>query len=70
MRSTDSFLKSRIEKAKQRGEIARSADPAALAYLATATLHTLALRSRAGLPRKELDALAAGAIAVICAKPR
>ena len=42
--------------------------PAALAYLATATLHTLAIRSRAGLPRKELEALASAAIAVICGK--
>jgi hypothetical protein len=70
MRTTDSFLKSQIEKAKQRGEIARSADPTALAYLATATLHTLAIRSRAGLPKKELDALVAAAIEMICAKPR
>ena len=69
MRSTDSFLKHRIEKAKERGEIARDADAAALAYLATATLHTLAVRSRAGIARKELDALAAAAIKVICAAP-
>ena len=66
MRSTDSFLKHQIEKAKQRGEIARDADPAALAYLASGTLHTLAVRARAGLPRKELDALADAAIGVIC----
>jgi hypothetical protein len=66
MRTTDSFLKHRIEKAKQRGEIARDADPAALAYLASGTLHTLAVRARAGLPRKELDALADAAIGVIC----
>ena len=70
MRSTDSFLRAQIEKAKARGEIARDADPAALAYLASATLHTLAIRSRAGLPRKELDALAKAAIEVICGKPR
>jgi hypothetical protein len=69
MRSTDSFLKHQIGKAKERGEIARDADPAALAYLATATLHTLAVRARAGLPRKELDALVDAAIKVICAAP-
>ena len=68
MRSTDSFLKHQIEKAKERGEIARDADPAALAYLATATLHTLAVRSRAGITRKELDALADAAIGVICGR--
>jgi TetR/AcrR family transcriptional regulator, copper-responsive repressor len=65
--ATDSFLKHRIEKAKERGEIPRDADATALAYLATATLHTLAIRSRAGLPRKELDALVKAAIDVICA---
>lgn len=70
MRSTDSFLRAQIEKGRARGEIARDADPAALAYLASATLHTLAIRSRAGLPRKELDALAKAAIEVICTKPR
>ena len=69
MRTTDSFLKHQIEKARERGEIARDADAVALAYLASATLHTLAVRSRAGLPRKELDALATAAIGVICAKP-
>jgi hypothetical protein len=69
MRTTDSFLKHQIEKAQERGEIARDADAAALAYLASATLHTLAIRSRAGLPRKELDALADAAIGVIAGKP-
>ena len=59
----------RIEKAKERGEIARGADPTALAYLASATLHTLAVRARAGLPRRELNALVDAAIGVICAKP-
>jgi TetR/AcrR family transcriptional regulator, copper-responsive repressor len=68
MRTTDSFLKYQIEKAREQGEIPRDADPAALAYLATATLHTLAIRSRAGLPRKELDALVKAAIDVICAQ--
>ena len=70
MRTTDGFLTHQIEKAKQRGEIARDADPAALAYLATATLHTLAVRARAGLPRKELNALVNAAIDVICGTPR
>jgi TetR/AcrR family transcriptional regulator, copper-responsive repressor len=68
MRTTDGFLTHQIEKAKARGEIARDADPAALGFLATATLHTLAVRSRAGLPRNELDALVDAAIDVICGK--
>ena len=69
MRTTDSFLRHQIEKARERGEIARDADAAALAYLASATLHTLAVRSRAGLSRKELDALVDAAIGVIAGKP-
>src|SRR3954449_3840601 len=69
VRNADDFLRRQIEKAQAQGEIARDADPAALAYLATGTLHTLAIRSRAGISRKELDALAKAAIAVICGKP-
>ena len=69
MRSTDEFLTGQIRKAKERGEIPPGADTAALGYLATATLHTLAIRSRAGLPRKELNALVDAAIKVICAPP-
>jgi len=66
-RGIDGFLTHQIEKAQAGGEIARTADSTALGYLATATLHTLAIRSRAGLPRKELDALVDAAINVICA---
>ena len=68
VRNADDFLRGQIEKAKERGEISRDVDAAALAYLATATLHTLALRSRAGNARKELDALADAAIGVICGR--
>ena len=69
MRTTDSFLKSRIDKAKTRGEIAPNADTAALAYLATATLHTLAMRSRAGCRARNSTRSSMRAIGVICAKP-
>jgi TetR/AcrR family transcriptional regulator, copper-responsive repressor len=68
-RATDAFMKSRIVKAKERGEIAKNADPTALAYLATATMHTIAIRSRAGVSRKDLETLVDAAINVICAKP-
>ena len=68
MRSTDSFLRGQIDKAKERGEIPRDTDTTALAYLATATLHTLAVRSRAGIPRKQLNALVDAAIRTICPK--
>jgi AcrR family transcriptional regulator len=66
IRGTDAFLGELIRKARDRGEIASTASPADLAQLATAILHTLAVRSRAGLSREELNALAAATIDVIC----
>ena len=65
---TDAFLADVIGKARDCGEIAGSADPLALAQVATATLHTLAVRSRVGVPRRELKALAAAAVDMICGK--
>ena len=52
--------------AKENGELPESADPVVLAQLASATIHTIAIRARAGVPRKELEAIVKGAIAVIC----
>jgi TetR/AcrR family transcriptional regulator, copper-responsive repressor len=66
IRGTDAFLADLIEKAQARGEVSAGADPAALAQIATATLHTIAVRSRVGASRKELSALAAAAIDLIC----
>ena len=59
-------LTDRIRKACNRGEIAADADPDTLAQLATATLHTLAVRSRVGVPRKQLMELAGAVIDLIC----
>jgi TetR/AcrR family transcriptional regulator, copper-responsive repressor len=36
--------------------------------LASATLHTIAIRARAGTPRAELEEIARKAIGVICSK--
>ena len=63
---TDAFLSAVISKARARGEVPSTADPMALAQLATATLHTIAVRSRVGVSRKQLMALAATAIDLIC----
>jgi AcrR family transcriptional regulator len=63
---TDAFLSAQVRKAQERGEIAGNSDPDALAQLATATLHTLAVRSRAGFSRAHLAALAAAAIDTVC----
>src|SRR5512146_1276336 len=42
--------------AKENGELPASADPVVLAQLASATVHTIAIRARARVPRKELEA--------------
>ena len=55
-------------RAKEAGELPASADPAVLAQLASATVHTIAIRSRAGVPRKELEAIVNGAIDVMVGK--
>jgi AcrR family transcriptional regulator len=51
---------------KEKGELPASADPVVLAQLASATIHTIAIRARAGVPRKELEAIVNGAIDVMC----
>jgi AcrR family transcriptional regulator len=48
--------------AKERGELPETADPAVLAQLASATIHSIAVRARARVPRKELEAIVTGAI--------
>src|SRR5882672_9384626 len=40
--------------AKEKGELSDTADPLVLAQLASATIHTIAIRARARVPRKEL----------------
>jgi AcrR family transcriptional regulator len=52
--------------AKERGELPETPDPVVLAQLASATIHTIAIRSRAGVPRRELEAIVNGAIDVLC----
>ena len=55
-----------FRRAKEKGELPDSADPIALAQLASATIHTVAIRSRARVPRKDLEAIVKGAIDVMC----
>jgi AcrR family transcriptional regulator len=52
--------------AREKGELPASADPVVLAQLASATIHTIAIRARARVPRKELEAIVNGAIDVMC----
>ncbi len=56
--------------AKENGELPESADPVVLAQLASATIHTIAIRARAQVPRRELEAIVKGALDVMVpAKP-
>jgi len=64
----DALFEARIRRARGRGEIAAEADPRALAKIASAVLHSLALRSRAGDPRASLEALAAAGIDLVCGR--
>ena len=54
-----------FRRAKEKGELPASADPAVLAQLASATVHTIAIRARARVPRKDLEAIVNGTIDVM-----
>ncbi|WP_019926155.1 TetR/AcrR family transcriptional regulator [Nocardia sp. BMG111209] len=55
----------RFERAARDGELTDH-PPAALAEIATATLHTLAVRARTGAPPAALDAIIDAAVDLIC----
>jgi AcrR family transcriptional regulator len=56
--------------AKENGELPASTDPDVLAQLASATIHSIAIRARAGVPRIELEAIVNGAIDVMVGASR
>jgi AcrR family transcriptional regulator len=66
LRATDADFEARLRMAHERGELKVDADPATLAVLASATMHTIAIRARAGVPRSELREIAQKAVNVIC----
>ena len=51
-----------FRRAKEKGELPDSADPTVLGQLASATIHSIAIRARARVPRNELEAVVKGAI--------
>jgi AcrR family transcriptional regulator len=57
-----------FRRAKEKGELPAGADPAVLAQLASATIHTIAIRARARVPREALEAIVKGAIDVMVGK--
>ena len=54
-----------FRRAKEKGELPATADPAVLAQLASSTVHTIAIRARARVPRKDLEAIVNGTIDVM-----
>lgn len=61
----DKAFASCFRRAKEKGELPDGADPAVLAQLASATVHSIAIRSRARVSRKDLEAIVKGAIDVM-----
>jgi AcrR family transcriptional regulator len=66
LRGFERAIEARIRDAKTSGELDAAADPAALAMIASAVLHSVAVRSRAGESRASLKALTETAIQLIC----
>ena len=54
-----------FRQAKEKGELPASADATVLSHLASGTLHTIAIRARAQVPRGELEAIVKGAVGVM-----
>jgi AcrR family transcriptional regulator len=66
LRDVDEAFEERIRLARIEGEIAANADPASLARIASAILHSLAVRARSGEKRRSLESLADTGVAMIC----
>jgi AcrR family transcriptional regulator len=66
LRRLDADFEARFRAAQEKGELKRDADPAALAELASATMHSIAIRARAGVRRPELREIARKAVSVMC----
>lgn len=65
-RALDADFEMRFKRARTAGELKQGADPKALALLASAMMHSLAVRARSGSSRSELRRLALKAVSVIC----
>jgi AcrR family transcriptional regulator len=67
LQELDKAFASCFRVAIEKGELPGTADPVVLAHLASATIHTVAVRARARVPRRELEAIVRGAIDLMCA---
>ena len=62
---TDAALRARFDLALRKRELKPSADIDALAQMAASLLFSLAIRARAGLPKKDLKALIDGGVGLL-----
>ena len=65
-RKLDAGFEARFRLAREMGELDPAADADGLAVLACATMQTLAIRARAGIPQDELRGVARKAVRAIC----
>lgn len=70
LREFDAIFETRFRQGQASGEMDAGADVVVLSRIASALLHSLALRSRAGDKRAELAATAAAGITLICGPQR
>jgi TetR/AcrR family transcriptional regulator, copper-responsive repressor len=65
----DDQLEARLRYAIERGELRTDIEPAVLARVACGIMNSLALRARAGEPRRALEATVEAAVRLICHGP-
>jgi len=68
LKNLDAAFAWRFEKAIKERELPKSADPKMLGRLASAVIHTLAIRARGGEPKASLLATARGAVEMLAGK--
>lgn len=68
LKGIDDGLEARFKKAMKDGELPASSDANALAKLAAASLHSIAIRARAGEAKKSLQTMAFQTIGLLCAR--
>lgn len=66
LRGFNAAFEDRFRQAVAAGELPNSTDSAMRAQLASAVLHSLALRARAGEPRDDLAAFARASVEMVC----
>lgn len=66
LRGFNTAFEARLQRAVNEGELPRGTDVAMRAQLASAVLHSMALRARAGDAREELAAFAAASLDFVC----